>query len=107
MSDVRNNLIHVCDPRRFPNMSPLMAGILRVLLETDAWETAPTITGLEVSSDGYLVAHLGVHERLLVSTVAEAEANLRRLYMATQGTNAPMSQEGLNYLLDRLRAQQV
>lgn len=52
MSDVRDELIRVCDPRRFPNMSPLMAGILRVLLETDAWETAPAITGLEVNRPG-------------------------------------------------------
>ena len=95
---VRDELIRVCHPRRFPGMSGKMAGLLALLLNTDEWSVDPPMTYAVITSDGFLLVGDGLANEM-IGGYSDFVDNIRRLYEVTQDSELPMSGAGLAYLL--------
>jgi hypothetical protein len=72
------------DPKRFPNMSLLMAAILGFVLEREY--TKPTLADVQVTPDGHVLgwpsAAEGVGHSMHLGVEADLRANLSHLGMA-------------------------
>jgi len=73
------------DPRRFPNMSLLMAAILGFVLEREY--TKPTLADVQVTPDGHVLARqaeqAAIGHSMHLGAAADLRANLSRLAIAS------------------------